>query len=443
MAYSDPGVAAATADMPLGPVTGKERIIALDVVRGVALFGILMMNIYGFAWFGSITEFIDQPLAGANWWSWFIMNTAFEGTQRTLFSLLFGAGVILLTSRVEQRGGGLSIADIYYRRSIWLILFGMAHSYVLLWDGDILYYYGVVALFLFPLRSMKPSHLVGMSLAALVIMMALSIHDTNENLQLYDDQLAAQAIVDAGEEVDEEQQEALDEWKEKIEDYFPSDEKRAEALEAMHGSYVDIWKHKLDDIIEGHTRWLYRALFLDGFSVMVLGMALMKWGVLTLQRSTRFYWLMTIIGLGIGWPVSYWESMIVVNANYTLVSTFMNDWTYDIGRIANATGYLGLLLLFVRSGWLGWLQTGLAAVGRMALTNYLMHSLLCAIVFYGIGFALYGMIERYEMYYVVLAIWILQLIVSPIWLKYFRFGPAEWLWRSLTYMKKQPMSRAM
>ncbi len=104
-------------------------------------------------------------------------------------------------------------------------------------------------------------------------------------------------------------------------------------------------------------------------------------------------------------------------------------------------GHVGLIMIFCKLPILQWLKTSLAAVGKMALTNYLMHSVICLIVFTCVGFGLFGKLQRYELYYVVLAIWIFQLIVSPIWLSYFRFGPAEWLWRSLTYLKVQPMKK--
>ena len=104
-------------------------------------------------------------------------------------------------------------------------------------------------------------------------------------------------------------------------------------------------------------------------------------------------------------------------------------------------GHLGALLLFCRSGWLHWLQQSLAAVGRMALSNYVSHSIICAIVFYGFGFGLYGRLERHQLYYVVAAVWVFQLMVSPIWLRYYHFGPFEWIWRSLTYLALQPLRR--
>jgi uncharacterized protein len=127
--------------------------------------------------------------------------------------------------------------------------------------------------------------------------------------------------------------------------------------------------------------------------------------------------------------------------NFSVVSYLKATNTYDLGRWGMTFGHLGLLLLFIRSGIFVWLQRGLAAVGRMALTSYVSHSIICGIVFYGLGFGLYGEMARHELYYVVFAIWIFQLIISPIWLKYYRFGPLEWLWRSLTYLKSQPMKK--
>jgi len=105
-------------------------------------------------------------------------------------------------------------------------------------------------------------------------------------------------------------------------------------------------------------------------------------------------------------------------------------------------GHVGLLLLFCRSGYLSWLRNSLAAVGRMAFTNYISHSIICAVLFSGLGFGLYGKLERHQLYYVVFSIWLFQLIASPIWLRHFLLGPLDWGWRSLTYLRKQPFRRA-
>ena len=128
----------------------KNGTAQLMSSEGVALFGILLMNIVWFAHGVGWEEFTHGDGAvGPNFWAWVLENTFFEGTQRALFSLLFGAGVIILTSRAEKAGIGIKVADIYYRRNLWLIAFGMIDGYLLLWEGDILYFYGLAALFLF------------------------------------------------------------------------------------------------------------------------------------------------------------------------------------------------------------------------------------------------------------------------------------------------------
>ena len=115
--------------------------------------------------------------------------------------------------------------------------------------------------------------------------------------------------------------------------------------------------------------------------------------------------------------------------------------SYDISRLAMTTGHLGLLMLFLKSGILPWLRRSMAAVGRMALTNYLTHSLVALIIFVFLGY--WGALERHQLYYVVFAIWAAQIVISPIWLKHFHFGPVEWLWRYLTYGKAPPFRREL
>ncbi len=116
--------------------------------------------------------------------------------------------------------------------------------------------------------------------------------------------------------------------------------------------------------------------------------------------------------------------------------------SYDFGRLFTTIGQVGLIMLFIKWGGLRFLQKAIAAVGRMAFTNYIMQTLICITIFMGFGFGMYAQLQRYELYYVVFGVWIFQLILSPIWLTYFRFGPLEWAWRSLTYWQIQPFRRA-
>jgi uncharacterized protein len=147
------------------------------------------------------------------------------------------------------------------------------------------------------------------------------------------------------------------------------------------------------------------------------------------------------VGYAVGLTVNYYETTMVYQSNWEIVTMHRAEQTYQLGRLFNTMGHIGLAMLFIRSGMLRFLQNAIAAVGKMALTNYLIHTVICNIYFMGFGFGMFGRLQRYELYYVVAVIWIFQLIYSPIWFKYFRFGPAEWAWRSLTYMKTQPFRR--
>jgi uncharacterized protein len=183
------------------------------------------------------------------------------------------------------------------------------------------------------------------------------------------------------------------------------------------------------------TWFQYRYGPWDILSFMFLGMAFFKLRILHGERSIKFYLLLAFIGYAIGLSFNYYEVSLITKNNFDPLKIYEAKQTYSIGRLFVTLGHIGFFMLFIKFGILGFLQRSLAGVGRMALSNYLMHSIITSIIFFGFG--LYGQLERYELYYVVFSIWIFQLITSPIWLKHFQFGPFEWLWRSLTYGKKQ------
>jgi uncharacterized protein len=149
------------------------------------------------------------------------------------------------------------------------------------------------------------------------------------------------------------------------------------------------------------------------------------------------------VGLGLGLLVSYLriQPMINYKFNWFEYTKKIPFESYTLSRTLRALGILGTLLLLYRSGWVKWLFNLMRAPGQMAFTNYLTQSLICGIIFYGPGFAMFGKLQRYEVYYVVGLIWLLQITWSNIWLRYYYFGPLEWCWRSLTYWKKQPFRK--
>jgi len=192
--------------------------------------------------------------------------------------------------------------------------------------------------------------------------------------------------------------------------------------------------------INQHTdeNWPYRYDLWDILSMMLIGIALFKMKILSAEKSYRFYGLMAILGYLIGLSVNYYETQMVVANNFSPLSIAKAGITYDLGRVPVAIGHIGLIMIFCKLPILQWLKNGLAAVGKMALTNYIMHSVFAMFIFTGAGFGLFGTFQRHELLYIVFAIWLVQLIMSPIWLNYFQYGPLEWLWRYLSYGQKPP-----
>ncbi|HVQ08281.1 MAG TPA: DUF418 domain-containing protein [Allosphingosinicella sp.] len=415
-----------------------RRIEALDFVRGVALCGILLMNITGF---GLPDAYVNPMNAGgatgANLWAWIVTEIGFEGTQRALFSMLFGASAILLVSRLEA-AGRTDAADIYFRRNLWLVAFGMVNAFVFLWYGDILYAYGIIALFIFPFRKLAAKWLLAIGIATLLLNAVWNLHDTRVLLGKHDAWAAASAAQARGARLNPDQQAAITAWDETRAEFKSTPEEIADAVQARVNGYGPAFERTARINVYFQTWGLYR-FFFDLFGMMLIGMALYRTGVLTLERRTSLYVAMAVFGYGIGVAVNAVETRWIMNQGFSAVSFAEAHVSYDLGRLAMTIGHLGALLLFVRSGLLGWLRRAFAAVGQMAVTNYLTHSVVCGILFIGLGW--YNQLERYELYYVVAAIWAAQLAISPLWLSYYRFGPVEWLWRSLTYMKRQPIRR--
>lgn len=189
---------------------------------------------------------------------------------------------------------------------------------------------------------------------------------------------------------------------------------------------------------------MFRFLTWDILLFMFLGMAFFKLRILQGEVKTEVYIWMTVIGLGAGLSLSYLFVGNDVRHDFNwfeITKAKVFDF-YELQRFGHSIGIFGLLMLTYKSGWFKGLFALMRPVGQMAFTNYLMQSLLCGFFFYGIGLGYFGKLQLYQLYYVVAVVWILQIIWSHIWLRYFRFGPLEWLWRSLTYWKKQPMRKA-
>jgi uncharacterized protein len=426
----------------LAPTTTDDRIGMLDTTRGIAVLGILMMNITGFG----LPYAYDDPTvwgleSSADLAVWRIMALFFEGTMRGLFTLLFGASALLFLARHGARASDLRPADLYFRRTLWLIFFGLIDGYVLLWSGDVLLYYGVAGLLLFVFRNVPPRQLLLLATAFMVLQTMITVSEWNDYREV---QMLAEAATErraAGQPMMDGDQEALDAFEALQGELRPARENLESSVGNVRASYLSAFAVLSGDTWYMQSQFFFRHGLVECLGMMLLGTALLKLGVLSGESSTRVYLAMVVIGYGIGLSVNIAEVRQVETAQFSpevMLHTFI---TYDLGRIPMTLGHLGSIALLYRTRWFASASRVLGAVGQMALTNYLTQSLLCLLIFTGAGLAWYGQLARHELYYVVIAIWIVQLAWSPLWLRRFRYGPAEWLWRSLTYLKWQPLRR--
>lgn len=422
------------------PLIKKDRILFLDSVRGIALLGILLMNITAqgttYIFYGKLD--LSQALTGPNLWVWIAEMGLFEGTMRGLFSILFGAGSYLLIKRLEKQYPGLEAADIYYRRLLWLLAFGLINAFLFLWPGDILYPYALLGLVLFPFRNLSPKVLL------IIAFFLIAFGTYRENRMLFD---AKETIVKGSvlEGLEKKKTKLTEEQKGDLEKYKGFKEKNSSAgymkeakkdIAKVQGkNYAEIFKVYRDVNMEIQSVYFYNNWW-DILLFFFIGMALFKSGFIEGRMNNGLYLAVALIGIAAGLWFNYWlmSKQYANKFDGVILTGEVPFAVYQVRRVLQTIGYLSLLIIVYKVGFFRRLMDIFAPVGQMAFTNYLMQSIITSIVFF--GFNLFARLERYELYYVVAAVWIFQIIFSHIWLRCFNFGPFEWLWRWLTYLKK-------
>ncbi len=396
------------------PVAVGERIRSLDVLRGFALLGVLLMNMQAFAEVFAVYmhPFAVGDIGAVEYGLWCLQRVFADGKAMTIFSMLFGAGIVLMSQRSIERTG--RAAGLHYRRMFWLLLFGFAHA-TLLWTGDILFFYGAVGMLAFVLRRVWLWLLLVLALLFFAVPMVMFSF--------------------LGEMPADELAELAEMW-------APTAEYVQTTRATMRGDWVAQVAFRFEE-------WtgMMGFLVIFGWRIlanMLFGIALFRLGVLSGARSDGFYWRLLIVGFAIGLPLSAWS----------IVDHEMHDWemvrSMGVGSLFNyagslfaALGWIGVVMLVCRRGALPALRERFAAVGQMAFTNYIMHSVVCVTIYNGhaSGLGLFGSVNRVWQVLIVLGIFAVQLWYSPLWLRRFRFGPLEWLWRALSYWQLPPMRR--
>lgn len=393
------------------------RIDSIDVLRGFALLGILVMNVQAFAMPGAAyfnpTAYGD--LAGANKFVWVAGRMLADQKFMAVFSMLFGASIILIADRAEAGG---SARKMHYRRMAWLIVIGLLHAH-LLWSGDILFLYGVCGMLIYPLRRLPPGRLLALGTAVLLVASAYSVW--------------------SGLVFPEWPQEARASFTKEF--WQPTPAMIQEELAAYRGGWLDQQPTRSASALEFETIGLITWGLWRAGGLMLIGMALFRLGVFGAARSFRFHLALIAVALAVGLPLQAYGIATDFERGWPVWSFFVGAQLNYWPSIAVSLGYVGAVMLACRTEALHSLTRPFAAVGRTALTNYLLQTILCTTIFYGHGLGLFGSVDRVGQLGVVVGVWTVQLIASPLWLKRFRYGPAEWAWRSLTYGKLLPLRR--
>jgi uncharacterized protein len=318
------------------------------------------------------------------------------------------------------------------------MLIGAVHGY-LIWMGDILFVYAAIGMLVYLFRNRKPRTLIIVAILLLPVGLLLSYGNAKMTEGIIVEVAEIEELQASGTELSDEQTKTLEDWERSRQFMAPTDEDMQDDLDVHRGGYAGIVEHRAPIVL---MMQVFVTLFFGIWRVgalMLIGMALMKLGVFSAERSVGFYRKMMLAGYLIGLPLT------IFSASDMYAHQFNPLYVMRIGGIANywgslivACGHIGLVMLVVKAGTLQQLMARFAAVGRMALTNYLMHSVILTTVFYGYGLGLYGSIPRFWQMGFVIGVIGVQLLLSPWWLDRYRFGPVEWLWRSLTYWKRQP-----
>ncbi len=462
----------------------SSRIFSLDVLRGISVLGILIISIWEFGGFTvNQQNFFRLGTHGGNYKLLTAISILFEGKMGGLLALVFGAGIILFMQKKEP-AVSIAAADAYIRRQVWLLIFGVINAFVLLWPGDILFQYGVVGILLFAFWRISAR---GLLIAAIICTLIYcgknywnyaddkkdykkylvvktieekfkqdsttrakkdSVDRTKDTIQLKDvlaKNKLADSIAKKTDTLTKKQGEEKGKWEGIIKSMKYDSAATVSENKAMRtGSYTKIWTHLMQRSQSKESFWLYKIGLWEIGSLMFLGMALLGFGFFGHRFSSSKYLLLALFTLAVGFALAWFRVHLqaikmVDYAKYLDKQALPFNQFLPIERLLLATGYASMIMLLLRANLLNWLWRALAATGRMALTNYILQSIICTLFFYGYGFGYFGRLQQWELYGMVAEIAMVQIVFSVCWLRYYSMGPLEWLWRSLIYRKWLPL----
>ncbi len=405
------------------PAEANARIVMLDAVRGFAVLGIFVMNIQSFSMISAAyvnplaTDDLARQLSGGNYLAWLIGHVFFNVKFMTLFSILFGAGILLMAQRCEATSR--SPAKTHYRRLAGLLFIGLLHAYGF-WFGDILVPYVICAALVYPAWRWRERIRLAIA-ACLFLTGSLIVMLIGLSMPF----LPHEEWISIEQEM----------WR-------PTKEIVAAEIAAYTGPWWPQFIDRAEMSLQVQSVGMASLLFWQITALMLIGMTLLKTGVLTGRSSRRTYVGLSMLGFGVGLPLIYWGVLQHEQNEWSMeYSMLIGTQPNYFGSLLLVLGYIGVwgLLLRVRPGQVaGWL---LAPVGRMALTNYLAQTLIGTTIFYGHGLGQFMNVSRSGQAAIVMLTWCFQIPFSHWWLRRYRYGPAEYVWRRMTYGRLSGISR--
>ena len=429
-------------------ISKMERIAALDVLRGLAILAILVMNVPTMGGYGSMDLWDPRLISwtAADQATFRFVGTFLAGTQRGLLELLFGAGIMIMARAGMRSDSPIAVADLNSRRNLWLCALGVFQALVLMWPGDILLAYGLTAIFVFPFRRLAPKWKAILGAAAILVAIAPSAMQYPERLAQRDAAHVAQAKVEAGRPLAAAERKALEAWREKAAQVAAPAaqpkvrEAMAQERAARLGSPVAYWTFLEKIWVAFNFTPFAWFSFAEIFGTMLLGAALYEWGVIQGRAGAATYIAMIVGGYGIGVTLRTLAMDEYLTFSPDPKPFFWFGW--DIARIALCLGHLGLVNLLLKAAAGRVLLAPFEATGKMPLTTYLGASMLCMLVIFpGFGLGQWGRHGWAGLEGIALLVMAGQLVFANVWLTVFETGPLEWVWKSLAYGRRQPFRK--
>ena len=459
-------------DSSLSPNTTQANIYSLNTLLGAGVLGALLISIWVFGGFTSNmqTGLLSSP-KGFNFRLYSTMSLLFEGKMTALIAIAFGAGIVLFF-RKSNEPGKPSRADLFIRRQIWMIILGLLNAIIFLWTQDVLFHLGVMGILVFAFFRASNRNLILASVLTTMIFTGKHYWNYADNKVAYKKYLAVVAVEKKikqdsianaarkdttaaaklalkNDTLTRDQKNDKQAWEGIVKSVKYDPKKDEGSIKAMgKHDYGKIYDHLLPVTQSREAQWTYQMGIWDLASMIFLGMALLGYGFFSARRSTLQYLLIAFVAIGVGLLLGWYRFYFHIESirdyqkfviNHALPFNMFFSFEQGFMALGYTSGIMGLM----RAGFFKTVLRSLSSVGQLAITNYILQSIACTLFFTGFGMGYFGKLDQHQLYFVVVEIWIFQVVFSVYWMRHFQEGPIEWLWRCLTYGKWLPLRRQL